>query len=418
MFFLYTLFSFQPVGYRLITLILYSLTAFGLYLVGRKILRSSVYGFMTAVVFLLLPAHFENTYWIATISLNLVALFIIWGTWAFVKFRENMSFFRYLWVIIFGLLAVFSYEQGVVYPLLLLATDILVLKRKWEKKDMLVYIPLGLLDIVYLSHVAPIGGDYSYSVVHFVPNVIGNFLGYMGLFIVGPVSLPWYTLLRVGAKPFSAAIIIVIIIALVGLGMTLYRNKSLVRRHLSSRVLFGLIWIIIGLLPFLPLGNIAPRYGYVSSFGFCILVGIVFERIALLVTHVYPYAKRTLPLALFILLLGFLISQYAIENKEWEQASSITRKTFTFFFSQHPTLAPNTQLIFVNVPIRKGDAWIFPVGLSDALWFIFHDDTIHIFQVATDKEAIAVRQNLTAEGKTSFIFLYHHDGTISERKVE
>ncbi len=32
-----------------------------------------------------------------------------------------------------------------------------------------------------------------------------------------------------------------------------------------------------------------------------------------------------------------------------------------------------SRLYFVNVPIRRENAWIFPVGLSDGLWFIYRD---------------------------------------------
>ena len=30
----------------------------------------------------------------------------------------------------------------------------------------------------------------------------------------------------------------------------------------------------------------------------------------------------------------------------------------------------NVNLYFTNVPIKSNDAWVFPVGLEDAVWFV------------------------------------------------
>ena len=423
MLFLYTFFSFQPVGYHLFDLLLIFGTAYGVYLVCLRIFKTKVYSIMAAAIFLLLPMHFENTFWISTISINLAGLFIVWGTWAFLRLREKPSIFNYVGVLLFALLAVFSYEQGVVFPLLILSVDTILLKRKLKVKDLVLYAPLAVIDAVYfvmrsISHVAPVGGDYAYSIPHFIPNFIGNFLGYISIFIFGPYVLPLYTLLRTHTKPFSAEIIIGVVVVGIVTGVLLLKKRSLIHRFSWSTILFSFVWIVIGLLPFLPLGNLSPRYGYVSSIGYSILLGLLFEKIAEKTKNLYPYAKRTLPLALFLLLLTFFVGQIHNQSKQWQQASTTTRKTFLFFFAQHPTLAPNSQLIFVNVPIRKGDTWIFPVGLSDAMWFIYHDDTIKTYHVASITDALSVRNDLISQGKVPYIFVFHNDETISELNIK
>lgn len=423
MFFLYTLFSFQPVGYHMVSLLIYFGTAIGLYFLCLSIFKTKVYSVMVTAIFLLLPMHFENIFWISTISNNLVAFFIVWGIWAFLRFREKGSVVHYVLVLLYALLALFSYEQAVIFPLLLLAVDTLLLKRKLQKFDINIYIPLVVLDMMYfvmrsISHVVSVGGDYSYSIPHFIPNIIGNFVGYFSIFVFGHYALPWYTLLRANAKPFSVGIIVLVVIVGITLGMYLLKKRSSIKIDNWSPIVFTFAWMVIALLPFLPLGNIAPRYGYVSSIGYCILLGFLFKKVAQEVTNLYPYAKQTLPLGLFILMLFFFGTQIHYEGQQWQQAGLTTRRTFAFFFAQHPTLAPNTQLIFVNVPIRKGDTWIFPVGLSDALWFIFHDDTIKSYQVATVDQALAVREGLTTKGENSLIFVFNHDGAISELKIK
>src|SRR5581483_10117623 len=66
MFFFYTLFSFQPAGYHLIILLLHFLVTVGVYLFTRRILGGKIWPFFAAFIFLLLPAHTENLFWIST----------------------------------------------------------------------------------------------------------------------------------------------------------------------------------------------------------------------------------------------------------------------------------------------------------------------------------------------------------------
>ncbi|HEX7042107.1 MAG TPA: O-antigen ligase family protein [Patescibacteria group bacterium] len=423
MFFMYTFFSFQPVGYHLVNLLLIFGSAVGLYFVSLRIFKTKVYSVMASSIFLLLPMHFENVFWISTISNNLVGLFIIWGVWSYLRFRESRSIFYYLGVLVFTILALFSYEQAVVFPLFILIVDILLLNRKIKKIDLLFYAPLFILDGVYFllrsfSHVAPVGGDYSYSIQHLIPNLIGNLLGYLSLFVFGSSALPWYNLLRVNAKPFSIVIILGSIIIGILAVILLLKKRSIIRCLQYPLIWFVFSWIVIGLLPFLALGNISARYAYVSSMGYAILLGILFKLFAEKVKNLYPYAKRTLPLVLFIILIIAFAFQNNFENNQWQMASATTRKTFLFFLEEHPTLTPNTQLIFINVPIRKNDTWIFPVGLSDAMWFIYHDDTIKIYQVASLKKALILQSTIMKPEKPTIIFSFNHDGTISEIKTK
>jgi hypothetical protein len=52
------------------------------------------------------------------------------------------------------------------------------------------------------------------------------------------------------------------------------------------------------------------------------------------------------------------------------------------------------QFYFVNPPIRQGEAWVWPVGLSDALWLTFKNPQISVstasdINTALDKRAIS-----------------------------
>ena len=63
---------------------------------------------------------------------------------------------------------------------------------------------------------------------------------------------------------------------------------------------------------------------------------------------------------------------------------------------------------FTNVPILVGDAWVFPVGLSDAIWFAFNNDNIQVFQYP-DIESIP-KEVYTSKDK--WVYQFQQDGTV------
>lgn len=68
---------------------------------------------------------------------------------------------------------------------------------------------------------------------------------------------------------------------------------------------------------------------------------------------------------------------------------------------------------FVNVPIRYGEAWLFPVGISDALWFIFRNPQHRVFTWPTISQAMeAVNYN----DKNQKVFEFISGDIIVERR--
>ena len=66
------------------------------------------------------------------------------------------------------------------------------------------------------------------------------------------------------------------------------------------------------------------------------------------------------------------------------------------------------DLFFANVPVKSGNAWILPVGLSDAVWFAFKSDTINVISVPTVGD---VPQDVYSS-LTKWAFEFQPDGSL------
>jgi len=148
------------------------------------------------------------------------------------------------------------------------------------------------------------------------------------------------------------------------------------------------LFIFIGLVPFLGLGNIAQRYVYLASFGFAFLVVIVFKFLASLIRN--KNYKVYFLVLLTIVLGGYYFYQNSIVNAQWKEAGRITNRTLGYLRLYYDGKHPNTNYYFVNIPIRKAESWIFPVGIEDGVWFIYRDDTIRVYKISSMDEAKAL----------------------------
>ncbi|HVF69498.1 MAG TPA: O-antigen ligase family protein [Xanthomonadales bacterium] len=421
-FFLYTLFSFQPQGYHSFIIFLHLLSTVAVFCLAKKILNDKFHAFCTAVLFALLPVHSENIMWFSGLSGVLATLLILGGTVSFLRFRLNNSKVSLVISFILTALALASYEIAVVAPLLYLAVDALIVRRAWSKKNYLIHIPfLALIPLYYLlrifSNAFPGGGDYSYNLIRIVPNFIGNFLGYIGLFIAGNGFLPFYDNLRNTLRSQSSLFTIVLLVVFCVLGYVGYAQRrkavSFLKKDISRQIIFGIVFAAISLLPFLGLGNIAPRYLYLGSFGFCFSLVVGLSAISKLIV-----GKRRIDSkwVVVVIVLGLSV-WYQLENieqgKKWKKAGEITADTLAYLRVEHENIKATDSTYFVNVPVKHDGIWVFPVGLNDGMWFIYRDRTPHVYQVNSVDDA---KKAVTTRSGKSYLFRYDKFGNISQVK--
>ena len=410
MFFLYTLFSFSSPGYHLFILSMHFLIGIGVYIFVQRLFNNKLLSFIGAFVFLFLPSQAENVFWISTISNSLYAFFIVYGLLFWMNFRKNNSKRSYMLSLSFAILAFLSYEGAIVILPLLILFDLFITKIKINnKKTIFSYIPFAAITILYpiirsLTHTAAIGGDYAYNVAHFIPNVLGNFIGYFGLFVVGEPFLSLYTQVRNILRGEFLYVAVFIFFAVIVLIAILFVNKKLLYKLYDNEavklILFALIFSFISLIPFLGLGNIAQRYGYLASFGFAFLVVVLLNKIKDSVKN--KDYKVYLLVFLTVVLGTWYYYQNGLVNSEWKETGRITNRTLGFLRLYYDGKHPNSNFYFVNVPIRRAEAWIFPAGsLSDGIWFIYRDDSIKVYEIGSLEQGKALSKQ-----PSNFVFAF------------
>ncbi|MGH7203160.1 MAG: O-antigen ligase family protein [Candidatus Levyibacteriota bacterium] len=417
---LYTIFSFPPQGYHIFILLLHFVTSVGVFFLAKKLSRSKLVGALTAILFVLLPAHTENVFWFSTISVELGALFIIFMMIAYIKFRENNSIMGYVLAILFAALAFISYEIAVITPLVLMALDIFILKPKRNIRIVYSYIPFVILLILYfvmrfVSHAFSGGGDYSYHLSHIIPNVIGNFLGYTGMYLDGPSFLSFYNAARDNLRSewIFVSLVALVVLCLLSWVFYTYRRsaKAMIRNKDMQLILFCLVFAFISLLPFLPLGNIAPRYLYLASAGYILALVYLFKMLFTLLFKQPKYVTSLLLVVTIGLSYVYVVNLRQEQNK-WENAGYITQNTLLFFRKNYADLGPETNLYFVNTPVQQNGVWVFPVGLNDGLWIVYRDRLPHVVQMQFLEDAMTAANRGNVED--NYIFDFDKNGSIRQ----
>jgi hypothetical protein len=419
----YPLLELRPPGYHLIDLFLHLGVTLCAYLIVISLFKKKVPAFLAAFFFLIHPINSESVLWIASTSSLLVsffylACFLCYLLWRTSVWRGKVVF--YLLTLLTFVLALSSHELAVTLPLMLIFYDVMfhdgvnVTKKisYWLK-----YIPFVLILIAYfyirnniaLSHWS--GGDYSYNLHNLIFNVPGNLIGYLGILLVSFRFFPFYDTLRESLKQSKIIAAVLLSLALVIVGViwkTKFRLKK-INPEIKKIVVFSVGWLVILLLPFLGLGNIAERHDYPAQLGFFILLAFLiyylFERIRKINLR---FSVVFLALAVSFIT-GFYILELEQVKNEWYQAGEASNTILLALGTNYSEFADGSTLYFVNVPVRMGRAWLFPVGLDDGLWLIYHNQHLSVKQTGD----LAATLNTAKNDPNAYVFVYK-DGAIEE----
>jgi hypothetical protein len=411
MYFLYTFFSFSPQGYHLFFLLTHFLVGIGVYILVNRLFGNKPLSFLAAFIFLFLPSQAENVFWISTMGTTLSAFFIVYMLLFWMNFSKNNSKLNYLLSFLFGLLALLSYEGSIIILPLLVLLDVFIIKRTPNVKNTLKYFPFAFITLAYpvvrqLTHSVSFGGDYSYNFVHLVPNLVGNFLGYLGLYVAGEPFLPIYTIIRNLLKAQTLAVGTGLFIFTVLIAFIIVSRKKIFinfyKSNFGQLIIFSFLFSFISLIPYLGLGNIAQRYSYLASIGFVLLIVVLVKRF----TEKIPN-KSYIVILIALFLGGFYYYQSNNVNSEWKEAGRITNRTLAYLRLYYDGKHPNSNFYFIDVPIRRKEAWIFPVGLDDGIWFIYRDNSIRTYKLTLISEGKTL-----AKDKKNFVFSFDKKGNI------
>lgn len=418
---MYSIFWLNQSVYHMVSILLHVIVTALLFFLANKVLRNFKLSVMVSFLFLILSGYSEAVFWISSTGFLFNAMFALLSLLFFIYWKEKKK--KVYFVISFAsiVLSLLFHELGVIAPLLIILYDIV-----FGEKEISVRLARKAYYLAFLSPVVPylilrllakshwFSGDYSYNLLKFPFNAVGNAIGYFFLTLFGSLSLPLYQVLR----NFSREHILFVLMA----ALVLIYILILGYRFLMSRIdeeerkvfIFGFMLFIISLLPFLGLGNITSRYSYLASCGTVLLF-------ALFVKKLYVFLRgsgRNISLAvvsLIITLFSLLhIMQVQQIHSDWYEAGEKTRRFFTAIEASYEDYWAKEPMkfYFIDIPIRVGEAWVFPVGLEDALWFSFRNPDISIFHLQSANQVFS----LVSGSKNEKIFQFDERGNVIEKK--
>lgn len=389
-FLLYTVFWLKSGAYHVVSVGLFALICVLLFtLVSRLRVRKWIALAITAL-FASLSIHHENVVWISGLSSLLSAVFLLTALIFLLIWKKSHGVKRQIWwflILISTMASAFSHEGGSVTWMIVLLSGIAESQCGWWQG-----ITLLLSGIVYFwlrstSHAVASSGDYGIRMSALVGNVMGNTLGYIVTILFGPKALEYMGSMRSILKTHVMAVSVGGF-AFLGAGAWVARRYT---THIHADTRRILVWVAalgISLVPFIGLGGLAERYGMAASLMLCVILALLME----MYWNNVSSKVRIVMLTVLIVCMVWNVSELTRVIGDWVNASTITETSVLTLKTAYFPLQNTRAFVFVDTPIRRGRAWVFPTGLDDALWhmFKFNPYRYRVFTAPTVKEAFLI----------------------------
>lgn len=420
---MYQLFWLNQTVYHAVSLVLHFAMSVWVFLLARRVFGKKAQSALAAFLFLGLSGFSESVFWISASGFLFASNCILVSLISYISWRERGSRIYVVAALLSFVFSLSFHELGVVTPFLfllyewVLASDpssFAVLRKK--ASYWVLFSPLLLYAVMrYLAHSHWLSGDYNYNIIKFPLNMAGNLLGYSALAFAGPYTLPLYEAVRTVLRTHMAlSAVVMAAAALCGVYAVrkIWKTISVRDRRV---LLFAVGFFVIALLPFLGLGNAASRYSYLASVGAIIFLVYGVEKL-------YGFllaSGRNIAISgvlVFVCVFGLWhVVMIQIEHHDWYHAGQKVQKFVVALDDSYENewASDAMKLYFVNVPIRFGDAWIFPVGLRDALWFVYRNPQLQVFTPSSLQSAL---DTVDYDSKTQKIFVFDSEGMVSEVK--
>lgn len=409
----------SPVMYHLTSLALHAGVTIFIFLMSFRFLKDKFFAFLTAFIFLLLASHSETLYWISAAGHLFASFFTVLALWFYMKWSDRKNIFYLSLSILSSFLAPLFHEYGIIAPLLVVIFGVISARINQRKNDARLrqYILYAFPVVVYfflkiISHSFWASGDYSYNLSKLPYNIFGNLGGVLGFVFIGSNFLGWYQIVRDNARnnlPIAAVFIALSISVLALVYKKIYKGLKLSDREI---ILVSIVLFVTPLLPFLPLGNIAPRYTYLASFGAVLFAVFILQKIFIRLSGINRYFALGAVILFTSIFITHQVRQLQKENGDWQYSGRITNNFMEYMNYGYENLRlgyiKKPVFYFVNVPQRYETAWVFPVGIDDAAWFAYRENKLTTHSLSSLDEATM----LSTRQKNARVFIFDKDGNI------
>lgn len=414
----HSLFWLNQTVFHVISLLLHFIVAVLVFFLFKKVLGDLRLSVLASFLFVVLSSFSEAIFWISSTGFLFNAMFTLLSLIFFIRWEEKRKKIYIIATVISITLSLLFHEVGVIAPILILLYKFTIINSlslvgMFRKAHLMLFVPLLLyLPLRLFAQSHWFSGDYSYNLVKLPFNLIGNMIGYIFLTLFGAISLPLYQAARNFSRENIIIFLILSFVILSVIGFIVLVTRNAFDKKDRQIIIFGSLFFVISLLPFLGLGNITSRYGYLASIGLILLFVLLLKK--LYVYLLWSGKEVAISGLVFILTLFSLLHIMQIQqiHGDWYEAGLQVRKFFVAIDAAYtePWSKTPTDLYFVNVPIRTGEAWIFPVGLSDAVWFAFESKQIRTNTPSSLESALDYKAN----SKNAHVFRFNGNGGLEE----
>jgi len=250
-----------------------------LYLLIFLLFKNTTLSLFTSLFFAAHPLHLSSVVWISGRTDLIACIFFLLTMILFIKRKDYQRSPRQLLLVgslISYILCLFSKETTLALPLLLFAWDYFSKKEPIRKK-LIPYIPFVIITILYLvwrvKVIGNLGTGEPYASSGLFQRLLTVFPIYFYYF--GKLILPLQFNFSPRVLTVTSILNLKFLGSLVFFAIVLGLGISLRRR--AKEVWFGILWILIALVPVL---NLVPLYAsvkewwaYIPSIGFCLILG-------------------------------------------------------------------------------------------------------------------------------------------------
>ncbi len=299
-------------GYHLTSLLLHALAVILFFITVRTLTGDTALGFIAAVVFAIHPINHSRVAWISARDATVCAVFLLPALWLFVLSRRSGK--RAIYAIAGALAgcALLAYEGAVILPVLFLNADFLFLaqgspaarlRTALRSTSLFWAITVGYLCLWQIMFSARLGAyDLAVSPVGIAQNY-GRLL---------------YTLFY-GHRRVAYGLAYVLVFALC--------HQTLLRRRRVTAL--ALLLILVSFVPFSVINGFADRFGYMSAFGFALVLATCLVGAWREATR----SRRNAVLALAGLLGVFYVVEIRKILRDWNAGGATAARIVTPFRS-------------------------------------------------------------------------------------
>lgn len=301
----YALTGLDPLGYRLLSLVVFMANNFFVYTIAQSLTKRNDAALVAAICYASRCAHLLAIYWVNGICDIGSAFFILSSVWFYMRFCKSGNRLYYGFSLLFLVLALMSKETGLILPLLILLVELYAQRQKNNLSPVVSLrrsFPFFIIALLYTARLFLPNIDYAsgwYRMKFSLDIVLQN----MKFYIVSSFN-----------NRFEIFILSILII------IAFLNAKN---RKLAS---LALLWFLTGILPviFLEIYH-SPRYlSSVSLVGFSLLI-------ACGVKYICDKAFRSSYLVCPLLFAVFLVSAHDKNHSSREYLSFYTRQQQTAY---------------------------------------------------------------------------------------